>query len=414
MRRLTPPQGYVCVTPESPELEEHQHIEALRCFCKSRNISVKNFRGPRYTKPEGAPRSAPATERTYYAYCRRCEKPNGGSREDRCNYGVRSVVPDGANVTHIDEHGECRGEAAFRRGDAAHPMTVDQHNVLVSEIERIGAERVMPTDLIKALEKADLPPVTGDSIGNMIKKRKRRERDDPDEAASVEGVQQWSDVREVRLDVDEPAFPDDASARLISLALGAAGDEGRKVPIVNRGGVVMAFALLAFINHIFDVASPETLKEGLVGQVDHLYKIVWQSYTLGILGVQLYQLVREEWAHLFVPVLCVLAPTESHQPYALLIELSQLLLLAVARRRGAQLNPRVFYQMHADFAPAARRALRDFSPDCILVNDLEHMYRNLRRCSDDDSTLRYSDIPVYVVFVLRHAAELPWGRLWGS
>ena len=90
----------------------------------------------------------------------------------------------------------------------------------------------------------------------------------------MEGVAEWSALREVRLDVDDVELPESASGQLMSLVLG----EGthRRLPLISSGGLMMAVCLLKFVYHVFDVAG-DILSRGLVGQADFMFKIVWQG-----------------------------------------------------------------------------------------------------------------------------------------
>ena len=58
--------------------------------------------------------------------------------------------------------------------DAANPMTVEQHALLHSEIDRRGADKTTATDLIHVLEEAEEGPVRADSIRNMLQYRRRK------------------------------------------------------------------------------------------------------------------------------------------------------------------------------------------------------------------------------------------------
>ena len=165
------------------------------------------------------------------------------------------------------EHGFCQDDPALRRSDASIPMTIEQHHEIQNHIEQSGASFASAQAIVEALESSGLGVVPGEAVQNMIKKGKRHEWDSPSKDASVEGVEQWSAVREVRLDVEEPAFPENTSAGLMSLALGEG--EHRKVPVVNQGGLLMAFCSLKFVEHIFDVAQ-NMAKDGFIGQCDFM------------------------------------------------------------------------------------------------------------------------------------------------
>ena len=137
----------------------------------------------------------------------------------------------------FSEYGQCQGDLALRRSDAAIPMTIEHHHEIQKHIEQSGASFASAQAIVEALESSGLGIGPGEAVQNMIKKRKRHSSNSRD--ASVEGVEQWSAVREVRLDVEEPAFPENTSARLMFLALGEG--EHRKVPVVNKGGLLMPF-----------------------------------------------------------------------------------------------------------------------------------------------------------------------------
>jgi len=186
---------------------------------------------------------------------------------------------------------------------------------------------------------SDLGAIPGEAAQALLQRMRRKLVDKGEHSpASIEGVQEWLDARDLRLDAEEPDWPADPSEKLLSLRLGE-GDSQR-VPIINEGGLIMAFCLLAFIEHLFDVAG-DMAEAGFVGMCDFYFKVVWQGYAVGILGAQVYRRDTADWTKLFVPLVAVLAPSESYQPYALMFELATLLLRKIARRRGITLAEKV-------------------------------------------------------------------------
>jgi len=108
---------------------------------------------------------------------------------------------------------------------------------------------------------------------------------------------------------------------------------------------------------------------------------------------------------------CVVAPEEDHRAYGLGFEAGLLLMEGVAQSRGVALPAQVFVHMHADFHLASRMAVREVLIGTKLVNDVEHMYRNLQRNQSKRTRLQSRPISI-VKGYLGFSASLPVGVLF--
>jgi len=143
-----------------------------------------------------------------------------------------------------------------------------------------------------------------------------------------------------------------------------------------------------------------------VGQVDFIFDIVWNGYTLGLVGVQLWRWVNHAWKPYMCPLVWVMALEEEHRAISLALEACSLLLLREGARREVLMAMPLFVQMHADFKESAKKAVKHY-PGTRLVNDLEHMFRALGK----HGGLRARPLSVVKTY-LGFSALLPTGLLF--
>ena len=153
------------------------------------------------------------------------------------------------------------------------------------------------------------------------------------------------------------------------------------------------------VMHACQVLGPTDVRQGFVGQSDFIFKVCWQGYALGALGIQVWRLVEGRWRKQFIPIVMLLAPTEDMRQYTIMYHIGSLLLQRAIMRLGWERPERMFYQIHADFAASAAEAAANVLPGTVLVNDLEHMFRNLRRHQSEDARLRNLEIGLIMRFV---------------
>ena len=183
------------------------------------------------------------------------------------------------------------------------------------------------------------------------------------------------------------------------------------LPVVNGHHVCIPLAVPALLEHICTVIAYDQAKEGLVGQCDFKHKVVWHGYMLAVLGVQVYRRVGQKWTKLLLPLVMVMCPTEDAGHYTVLFDMGERLLRLEYVRKGWQNIPHIFAQMHADYAGGARLACQHRLPGTLLVNDLEHMLRNLHKRQKRPTGLRSRDIKVVFAWV-GLSAYLPTGGLF--
>ena len=97
--------------------------------------------------------------------------------------------------------------------------------------------------------------------------------------------------------------------------------------------------------------------------------------------------VAKRWRKQFIPIVMLLAPTEDTRQYSIMYSIGSLLLQRALTRLGRERPENLFAQLHADFAKSAAEAAAKALPGALLVNDLEHMFRNLKRHQSEDSRL---------------------------
>ena len=95
----------------------------------------------------------------------------------------------------------------------------------------------------------------------------------------------------------------------------------------------------------------------------------------------------------------LLAPTEDTRQYSIMYSIGSLLLQRALTRLGWERPEKLFAQLHADFAKSAAEAAGKALPGALLVNDLEHMFRNLKRHQSEDSRLKHAKAGMIVRFV---------------
>ena len=64
---------------------------------------------------------------------------------------------------------------------------------------------------------------------------------------------------------------------------------GAQLPVTDGTLVVVPYTAWRFILHACEVLGPTHVKSGFVGQSDFMFKVCWQGYTLGALGIQVYR-----------------------------------------------------------------------------------------------------------------------------
>ncbi len=99
-------------------------------------------------------------------------------------------------------------------------------------------------------------------------------------------------------------------------------------------------------------------------------------------------LVAKRWRKQFIPIVMLMAPTEDTRQYTIMYSIGSMLLQRALTRLGWERPETLFAQIHSDFAGSAAEAAATMLPGALLVNDLEHMFRNLKRHQSADSRLR--------------------------
>ena len=94
--------------------------------------------------------------------------------------------------------------------------------------------------------------------------------------------------------------------------------------------------------------------------------------------------VAKRWRKQFIPIVMLLAPTEDTRQYSIMYSIGSLLLQRVLTRLGWDRPEKLFAQIHSDFAKSAADAAETSLPGALLVNDLEHLFRNLRRQQSEE------------------------------
>ena len=95
----------------------------------------------------------------------------------------------------------------------------------------------------------------------------------------------------------------------------------------------------------------------------------------------------------------LLAPTEDTRQYSIMYSIGSLLLQRAITRLGWERPVHLFAQLHSDFAKSAADAAASAFPGALLVNDLEHMFRNLRRHQSENSRLQNTKVGMIIRFV---------------
>ena len=163
---------------------------------------------------------------------------------------------------------------------------------------------------------------------------------------------------------------------------------GGSFPVVSESLVVVPYTAWKLVLHACHVLGPANVRQGFVGQSDFMFKVCWQGYALGALGIQVWRLVEGRWRNQFIPIVMLLAPSEDTRQYTIMYNIGCMLLQRALMRLGWERPETLFAQIHADFAASAAEAAANVLPGALLVNDLEHMFRNLKRHQSEDSRLR--------------------------
>ena len=64
---------------------------------------------------------------------------------------------------------------------------------------------------------------------------------------------------------------------------------GAQLPVTDSTLVVVPYTAWRFVLHACEVLGPTHVKTGFVGQSDFMFKVCWQGYTLGALGIQVWR-----------------------------------------------------------------------------------------------------------------------------
>ena len=91
-----------------------------------------------------------------------------------------------------------------------------------------------------------------------------------------------------KLDLDKDASRDAMDAAEMSVV--HATVTGGELPMVNESLVVVPFTAWKLVMHACQVLGPTDVRQGFVGQSDFVFNVCWQSYALGALGIQVWQL----------------------------------------------------------------------------------------------------------------------------
>ena len=109
--------------------------------------------------------------------------------------------------------------------------------------------------------------------------------------------------------------------------------------------------------------------------------------------------VAKRWRKQFIPIVMLLAPTEDTRQYSIMYSIGSLLLQRALTRLGRERPEILFAQLHSDFAKSAADAAATAFPGALLVNDLEHMFRNLKRHQSEDWRLKHAKVGMIGGFV---------------
>ena len=61
------------------------------------------------------------------------------------------------------------------------------------------------------------------------------------------------------------------------------------MPVTEGKLVVVPYTAWKFVLHACQVLGPGNVRKGFVGQSDFMFKVCWQGYTLGALGIQVWR-----------------------------------------------------------------------------------------------------------------------------
>ena len=203
-------------------------------------------------------------------------------------------------------------------------------------------------------------------------------------SASVEGLQGFCRMRKLDLDDDNSQDAMDAAEMSVVYVTVSGGS----FPVVSESLVVVPYTAWKLVMHACQVLGPGNVKQGFVGQSDFLFKVCWQGYASGALGIQVWRLVEGKWKKQFIPIVMLLAPQEDSRQYTIMYNIACMLLQRAILRLGWERPETLFAQIHSDFHASAAEAARNVLTGALLVNDLEHMFRNLKRHQTEDSRLR--------------------------
>lgn len=265
--------------PQALEAEDQRRLfrEKVASDC---NKEMKDMKGPTF------PARSQEGVSVFFANCK---------SDHACKYRYRAEFCSASNTMKIFGKGRHGAEPAVCRSDARIPLTRPQQRAAQAEIARVGAERARPADVHDSVGDTDAGYAAGSSIKNMVKKARRRGQGSG--RCSVEGLERWSDGRVLRLETSPLQWPDGRSPHEITVLSIGEGDT-RRIPVISKSAVLIAFTAKRFVDHIFDVAGQSAV-HGFVGQCDFLAKIVFQGYKLGVIGVQLFREILGDWIQYF-------------------------------------------------------------------------------------------------------------------
>lgn len=310
--------------------------------------------------------------------------------------------------------GEHAQEPALVRADAAVPLRRHEQEAVLKHIGAAGAQRAQPQVIIDNLLDENLHP-PGLAVANLVKRARRRLREralQHRSLASVEGLAAFCAQHEVNVMEEPIAWREDPTDFAVPRIIG-------QVPVITPSMVLITFTNHRFLQHLVDIGRDQ-LAEGLVGQSDFKHKVVWEGYTLGVFGAQVWRKQGAKAAHTqkgcrwrkhFVPILFFLTHAENTTYYNILYQTALLLLRAELRQRGIAAPAKIFAQVHSDYAESAKNALATSMPGTLLVNDLEHLFRNLRKHQGMDNRLQHRSINIVIGYIA-FSAYLPTGCLF--
>ena len=356
--------------------DEDSERAAFRAACRKApsGKEIKAINGPYYgSSTEGA---------TYYAKCK--------SDKD-CKYKFQGIVKDGRVV--VLGKGEHAEEPAVVRQDAANPLTKPALAAIHEKVKELGAEKTTPEEVFDKLEGTAAQDAPGEAVRNILKRTRRKARKFlgyKHRFASVEGLDSFCEQREVQLDSENPTIPDPSSLTVYRLG----SRPHHRLPCISANEVVVLFGLWAWV--LRAVALLQDNPGGLIGQADFVFKVVWNGLALGVLGCQLYHKVHGRWKKTFLPLVMVLGVTEDTSHYGLMYEVATLLVHIGCATMETGYPKQLFRQIHSDFADAAVRAAKLWFTGSVVVQDLEHLFRNLRKHQGQESRLKHYDIGIDV------------------